>query len=98
MTNVIYMTFSLVLCLMSSALTRGQTSDKTGRYFSEAIITDSASTIMFPTTYGREYFTSNKMMTWGDYYANIIVYDYKADTYQKLFAEDVFIERLTNFS
>jgi len=69
-----------------------QTSDKVGRYFADAIVTDSTSTMMFPTTYEWELFTSNKTMTWGNYYANIIVYDFKADTYRRLFPEDVFIE------
>jgi hypothetical protein len=92
MMRAIRITFSLMLCLMLSNLTWGQTSGKIGRLFSEAIITDSASTIMFPITYNAELFTSNKAMTWGNYYANIIVYDFKADTYRKLFPEDIFIE------
>jgi hypothetical protein len=92
MTNSHKLIFTLVLCLTLANAGWGQASDKVGRNFSDAIVTDSTSTMIFPTTYNTELFTSNKTMTWGNYYANIIVYDFKADTYKKLFPQDVFIE------
>jgi hypothetical protein len=70
----------------------GQASSKQVRHFSEPIITDSTSTMMFPTTYSPELFNSDKKLAWGNYYANIIVYNFKTDTYQNLFPEDTFIE------
>jgi hypothetical protein len=62
------------------------------RYFGEPMLTDSLSTLFIPTKYNEEFLSSNKIAIWGDYYANIVVYNYKTDTYKKLFEQDTFIE------
>ncbi|MCZ8215455.1 MAG: hypothetical protein O9262_04405, partial [Cyclobacteriaceae bacterium] len=36
--------------------------------------------------------SSNKIAFWGDYYANIVAYNFQTDTYKKLFEKDTFIE------
>lgn len=64
------------------------------RYFGEPILTDSASTLFIPTRYNEEFLSSNKIAFWGDYYANIVAYNYKTDTYKKIFDKDTFIESL----
>jgi len=62
------------------------------RQFGEPILTDTLSTIFLPTRYNQEFLSSNKIAFWGDYYANIIVYDFKGDTYKELFGADTYIE------
>ena len=61
----------------------------------EPILTDSLSTMFIPSRYTETLFTSNKLASWGNYYANILVYDFKKDTYKKLFEKDTFIEAFT---
>lgn len=77
----------------------GQKGEKLTRYFGEPILTDSLSTVFFPARYNQDVFSSDKVTVWGDYYANIVVYDFKTDTYRKLFETDTYIEafkRTTN--
>jgi hypothetical protein len=69
-------------------------SQKPTRYLGEPIWVDSLSTIFFPTRYNEEIFSANKIAFWGDYYANIVVYDFKSDQYRKLFLTDTYIESL----
>jgi len=66
------------------------------RYFGEPILTDSLSTLFIPTRYNEEFFSSNKIALWGDYYANIVAYNFQTDTYKKIFDKDTFIESLRN--
>jgi hypothetical protein len=66
------------------------------RYFGEPILTDSLSTLFIPTRYNEEFFSSNKIAFWGDYYANIVAYNFQTDTYKKIFDKDTFIESLRN--
>jgi len=66
--------------------------DKMARYFGEPILTDTLSTIFLPTRYNNEFLSTNKIAFWGDYYANIVVYNFKLDTYRKLFGADTYIE------
>jgi hypothetical protein len=66
------------------------------RYFGEPMFTDSLSTLFIPTRYNEEFFSSNKIAFWGDYYANIIAYNFQTDTYRKIFDNDTFIESLRN--
>lgn len=66
--------------------------DKIPRYFGEPILTDTLSTIFIPTRYNNEFLSTNKIAFWGNYYANIIVYNFKLDTYKKLFETDTYIE------
>lgn len=74
----------------------GQRSDKLPRVFAYPIIADSSSTMMIPTRYNADLTTSSKIALWNDYYANIIFYDFKADTSKKLFNDDTFIQAFTN--
>jgi hypothetical protein len=61
------------------------------RDFGKLIITDSASTIIIPTVYDVPLFTSNKLASGGNYYSNIIFYNFKTDSSKKLFTNDVYI-------
>lgn len=70
----------------------------TARYFGDPILTDSLSTLFIPTRYNEEFLSTNKIAFWGDYYANIIAYNFKSDTYKKLFDQDTFIESLRGVS
>jgi hypothetical protein len=65
---------------------------KTAQYLGEPIITDSLSTLFIPLRYNQEFLADNKIAFWGDYYANLLVYDYTADSYRKLFEKDTYIE------
>lgn len=62
------------------------------KLFGEPILADTFSTLFIPTRYNAEFLSSNKIAFWGDYYANILVYDYTTDSYKKLFEKDTFIE------
>lgn len=68
------------------------------RYFGEPILTDSLSTLFIPTRYNEEFLSSNKIAFWGDYYANIVAYNFQTDTYKKIFDNDTFIGPLRNNS
>lgn len=84
-------TLSVALMFMISAAIC-QRNEKASRYFVDPVLTDSSSTIFFPVRYNDEFLTGNKIAFWGYYYANVVVYDIKADTYRKLFDTDTFIE------
>ncbi|MBL7872312.1 MAG: hypothetical protein JNM78_11910 [Cyclobacteriaceae bacterium] len=62
------------------------------RYFGDPMLTDTLSTLFIPTRYNEDLLSSNKITLGGDYYANIIAYNYKTDTYKKVFEKDTFIE------
>jgi hypothetical protein len=64
---------------------------KPSRHIGEPIWIDSLSTIFFPTTYNDEFISTNKIAFWGDYYSNIIVYDFKKDEHRKLFQSDTYV-------
>ncbi len=68
--------------------------DKKGSlYFDVPAITDSASTLMIPVQYSEGFFSSDKLASYGGYYANIIFYDFKADRSHRLFDHNTYIER-----
>lgn len=67
---------------------------KTGANFGNPIITDSSSTLIIPTVYDAGVFSSNKLAAWGDYYSNIIFYNFKTDNSKKLFENDTYIVSL----
>ena len=71
-------------------------SQKGSHALGEPILTDSLSTMFIPSRYTETLSTSNKLASWGNYYANILVYDFKDDTYKKLFEKDTFIEAFTS--
>lgn len=66
-------------------------SSKFGDSFADPIMIDSNSTIMIPTRYNSDLFASSKMTFWGDFYSNILFYDFTSDTYTKLFEKDTYI-------
>lgn len=61
------------------------------RYLESPILTDSASTLMIPTRYGIDFLASNKITIFGDFYANIIFYDFNNDVSKKMFNYDTYI-------
>src|SRR4051794_17993412 len=63
-----------------------------GRYFGQPILTDSLSTLFIPVQYNEDFLSSNKITLGGDYYANIVAYNYSTDSYKRLFEKDSFIE------
>lgn len=71
-----------------------QVSSKLPLFFESPIMTDSSSTLFIPIRYNNELLTSNKIAFWGDYYANIMVYNFQTDTYKKLFDKDAYIQPL----
>lgn len=69
----------------------GQKSSKTAQSFDDPIVVDSSSTIIIPTRYNEYFLSSNKISLWGNFYANIIFYDFRTDSYKKLFENDTYI-------
>jgi hypothetical protein len=63
--------------------------------FGVPIVTDSTSTIFIPERYNEQFLSSAKISLW-QYYANFIVYNFKTDTYKKLFGKETFIEVVGN--
>ena len=91
--------YSSILFLISCLDVFGQSGGKIqSRAFDEPWITDSASTMLIPYRYDARLFSSNKMATSGDYYANFIVYDFKSDNYRTLFPADTYIKILEGYS
>jgi hypothetical protein len=64
------------------------------RIFDDPILTDTLSTLFIPTRYNEQILSHNKIAFWGDYYANIIVYNFKTDSSKKLFLNDTYIKSL----
>jgi hypothetical protein len=69
----------------------GQTSSKITTNFYDPVLVDTNSTVMIPTVYEAGIFTSNKLALYGNYYSNIIFYNFKTDTYKRLFEKDTYI-------
>lgn len=86
--------FKILLLVISLFFTRtyGQSSDKMKEYFAEPIMMDTLSTLFIPILYDAKLFSSEKIAVFGNYYANILIYDFKVDQYRKLFPRDTFIE------
>ncbi|GHT43071.1 hypothetical protein AGMMS49965_16050 [Bacteroidia bacterium] len=64
---------------------------KLAHYFDNPIMVDSLSTIIIPTRYNSDFLSSNKIAFWGDFYANIIFYNFVEDSYKPLFENDTYI-------
>ena len=71
---------------------------KMPRYLGDPILTDSLSTLFFPTRYNEELLSTNKIAFWRDYYANVVVYDFNKDQHVKLFPTDTYIASFTHNS
>ncbi len=69
----------------------GQNSSKGLNYFADPILTDSLSTIMIPVKIDMTILNSSKL-GYGEYYANIVFYDFKKDSSKRLFNNDTFIK------
>ncbi|SDD38699.1 hypothetical protein [Williamwhitmania taraxaci] len=69
----------------------GQSSSKGLNYFADPTMTDSLSTIMIPVKIDVTILNSSKI-GFGEYYSNVIVYDYKTDSSKRLFKDDTFIK------
>lgn len=80
-----------LIAIMSANFIVAQTSSKTSQNFGQPILTDSASTIIIPTIYDEGLFTSNKLALWGNFYSNIIFYNFKTEKIKKLFEKDTYI-------
>lgn len=83
--------FTLTCCAATSFAQKGP-----ARLLGEPILTDTLSTLFIPTRYNEEFLSTNKIAYWNDYYANILVYNFKTDTYKKLFEKDTYIASLRN--
>lgn len=73
----------------------GQKSSKIAYYFDDPIVVDSSSIIIIPTRYNADFLTSNKIALWGNFYANIIFYNFITDSYKNLFDKDTYIFSLS---
>lgn len=81
--------FSIFILVVSL---NAQSQKLADRYFADPVITDSTSTLIIPTRYNEMFSSENKISFWGDYYANLIFYNFINDTYHKIFADDTFIK------
>jgi hypothetical protein len=82
-----------VLTVTSSAAQ----SSKSPNSFGDYMITDSSSTILIPTVYNSSLLSSNKLDLWGNYYANMIFYNFNTDSSRKLFDKDTYIASFNPF-
>lgn len=69
----------------------GQSSSKLINYFADPFLTDSLSTIMIPIQIDVNIMNSSKI-GYGEYYSNVIIYDFKTDSSKRLFKDDTFIK------
>ena len=84
--------FSTLAFITGCHLALCQDRKSSSRSFDEPWVTDSASTMLIPYRYDASLFTSDKMKSWGNYYANYIVYHFKSDSYKTLFPSDTYIQ------
>lgn len=88
-----YFSKQLILSFLIYSATSiyGQSTGKISDYFSDPIVVDSSSMIIIPTIYNSDFLSSNKISLGGNFYANIVFYDFTTDTYTKLFEKNTFI-------
>ena len=91
----IILTISIGLTILT---TDGLCQKGQSRFFGDPMLTDTLSTLFIPTHYNQEFLSSNKIAFWGDYYANLVVYDYKTDSSKKLFENDTYIKSFSALS
>lgn len=60
-------------------------------YLDNPIVVDSTSALIIPVQYDASIFSSNKLVVWGNYYANLIFYNIETDSSKKLFEKDTYI-------
>ena len=83
--------FLIIGMILTSYYTFSQSSQKIGNYLGEGILVDSNSTIMIPTLYNSEFFSTNKISLFGNYYSNVLFYDFKKDSTYKLLDKNSYI-------
>ena len=71
-------------------------SSKTLNYFANPLIADSLSSIVIPVQYDVNLLNSSKL-SYGEYYANIIFYDFVKDSSKRLFNNDTFIKGFDSY-
>ncbi len=91
--KITFVTFLFFAGLSTTALCQ-----KSAMYFGQPMFTDSLSTMFFPIRYNDELLSNNKIALLGDYYANIIAYNFTTDSYKTIFEKDTFIESIRNSS
>lgn len=73
-------------------------SKKGGPRLEAPFMLDSTSTMFFAVGYGQSLLSNPKLASFGDYSANILVYDFTKDSYRLLFDKDTFVKRLLPYS
>ncbi|MFY8035779.1 MAG: hypothetical protein ACOVMQ_01370 [Cyclobacteriaceae bacterium] len=86
-------TIAFVIVMITNTVI-AQPSSKTSRNFGQPILIDSASTLLIPTIYNASLFTSDKLALWGNFYSNIVFYNFKTDVIKRLFTKDTYIVSL----
>lgn len=71
-------------------------SGKNMKYFADPLIADSLSSIVIPVQYDINLLNSSKLF-YGNYYSNIIFYDFKKDSSKRLFNTDTFIKGFDSY-
>ena len=84
-------TLFVFIFILISIFGFGQNSSKGLNSFAEPIMVDSLSTIMIPVKIDVTILNSSKI-GYGEYYSNVIVYDFKTDSSKRLFKDDTFIK------
>jgi len=79
---------SFVFCLSNAW---SQKSDRLPLFLGDLIVSDSTSTIMIPVRYNSSLYSTNKIALMNEVYANVLFYNFKTDTYHKMFEEDTYI-------
>ncbi len=88
--------FGLTLCFGLTQSLKAQTSKLT-QQFDKIYMVDSNSTLIIPIQYDGPIFSSGKFGPYGNNHANLIFYNFKTDTYKKLFAKDTYIQRFYRY-
>ena len=82
----------LVIYFLISVTGFSQKEEKLSRYFDNPILVDSTGFILIPTRYNTDYLTSNKIVFWNNYYANILFTKSDDSETKRLFEKDTYIK------
>jgi hypothetical protein len=86
--RIIFLGFIFILVSITGF---GQNISKTINYFATPILIDSSSSIIIPVQYDINLMNSSKFY-YGEFYANIVFYNFKNDSSKRLFKNDTFIK------
>src|SRR5688500_8085327 len=81
----------LIICMQCNTYAQKSTAIQLGG----VIMADTSSTVMIPILYNPKFFSDK--MGWGNYYANLIFYNFKTDTSKKLFEKSTYIMSLVDY-